>query len=138
MKLLNLTFLILSSFLLLQCNSSTEGIEACTQEFITYSITVLGTDGEPADSVQIQVSNKENGEIYTICSEEQNFCREGTNGQYTIMHDGFLGKISSDRENLIVEGSKENTQFRAEYTFRSGECHVRKLAGPDTVSLSSN
>src|SRR5699024_4942977 len=90
----------------------------------------------PADSVQIQVTNEETGQIYNNCSEEQNVCAGGNNGRYTIMHDGFHGKISTEGEDILVSGEKGQLQFQAKYTFRSGECHLQKLAGPDTVSLS--
>ncbi|HLR25293.1 MAG TPA: hypothetical protein VK112_05460 [Fodinibius sp.] len=124
------------SIFLIQCSTSPQKTEVCTQEFITYPIAVLGADGEPADSVQIQVTNEETGQIYNICSEEQNVCAGGNNGRYTIMHDGFHGKISTEGEDILVSGEKGQLQFQAKYTFRSGECHLQKLAGPDTVSLS--
>src|SRR5699024_50843 len=124
------------SIFLIQCSTSPQKTEVCTQEFITYPIAVLGADGEPADSVQIQVTNKETGQIDNICSEEQNVCAGGNNGRYTIMHDGFHGKISTEGEDILVSGEKGQLQFQAKYTFRSGECHLQKLAGPDTVSLS--
>lgn len=138
MKLFNFIFLILFSFLLLQCSSSTEQSYLCTQEFVTYSVTVLDTNGNPAESVNIKVTNKDTGQPYKVCSDGQNVCQNGVEGRYTIMHDGFHDKISSDREDMIVKGTKGAKQFKAEYAFRSGKCHLQKLAGPDTVSLSSN
>lgn len=112
-----------------------EGPFVCTDEFVMYSVTVLDPTGEPADSVQIEVSNKETGNIYDVC--EGNLCNEIHTGTYTIMHDGFFGDISKSGEKILVEGTKEDLQFKEEYAFRSGDCHIEKLAGPDTVSLAS-
>src|SRR5699024_12659889 len=101
------------SIFLIQCSTSPQKTEVCTQEFITYPIAVLGADGEPAASVQIQETNEETGQIYNICSEEQNVYAGGNNGRYTIMHDGLHGKINTDTEDLLVSGEKGQRQYEA-------------------------
>src|SRR5699024_10723081 len=131
MKLFRLSCLIILVPLTLQYCDSTQNPVPCTAEFKGYSVVVLNPNGEPADSVEVQVTNEETAHTYKVCSEEQNVCSGGFNGRYTIMHDGFFGKISTEGVDLLVNGKKGQLQFRAEYTFRSGECHIQKLAGPD-------
>ncbi len=128
--------LILSCLLLQYCSSPQDPSGACTAEFVTFSVTVVHPDGSPADSVDLEVRNREDGNLYNICAEYS--CRDGSNGNYTIMHDGFLEELSPTGETVLVEGTKGNLQFSEEYTFQSGRCHVEKVAGPDTVSLSNN
>lgn len=128
--------LILIGLALQYCSNTQDHSVACTDEFVMLSVTVLHPDGTPADSVQTEVKKRESGTLYEICVE--NYCRSGDNGNYTIMHDGFWGEISKNREAVLVEGTKDNLQFSKEYAFRSGECHVEKIGGPDTVSLSMN
>lgn len=128
-----ITFLILTLLLFQYC-SNTEAPYACTDEFVIHTITVLGPNEEPADSVEIEVTNKQTGNEYDIC--ENNNCYEFNTGTYTIMHDGFFGELSETKEIVLVKGTKESLHFSEEYAFRSGPCHVEKLAGTDTVSLS--
>ncbi|MDZ7690778.1 MAG: hypothetical protein U5K69_06530 [Balneolaceae bacterium] len=122
--------------LLLSC-SEVEQPVVCTEEFRIYDVTVLSPDGTPASDFQIEVRDPDNGDLYEIC-EGVNDCNWTQPGTYVIMHDGFLGKISEEKETIAVTGTKENMIFEQEFEFRSGECHVEKIAGPDTVSLVSN
>lgn len=136
MKILKFICLILLGSLLFQNCSDSEFITVCTQEFVIHTITVLAPTEEPADSVDIKVINKESGEVYP-CGEED-LCREIPTGTYIVMHDGFFGDISESGEKILVEGTKDGMQFKEGYIFKSGKCHIEKIAGPDTVSLSSN
>lgn len=129
-----ITFLILILLLFQYCSNS-EAPYACTDEFVIHTITVLGPNGESADSVEIEVANKQTGKEYDVC-ENDNCFGFNTGGTYAIMHDGFFGELSKIKEILLVKGTKESLHFSEEYAFRSGPCHVEKLAGPDTVSLS--
>lgn len=133
-KYIKFTLFIFFLFLIQNC-SQPEEPGACTDEFVMHSVTVMNPDNNPADSVDITVTNNESGEIYP-CGEY--LCEEVQEGTYTIMHDGFLENLDEDGEIVTVEGMKDNLQFREEFEFRGGVCHVEKLAGPDTVSLSSN
>lgn len=130
-----ITFLILILLLFQYC-TNTEASYVCTQEFVVHTTTVLEPSGEPADSVEIEVTNKQTENEYDVC--ENNNCYGIDTGTYTIMHDGFFEELSETKEIVLVEGTKENLHFSEEYTFRSGPCHVQKLAGPDTVSLSED
>ena len=125
--------LFLFSILLQGC-SQPESPGACTDEFVTHSVTVLNQAGELADSVNIQVTNK-SGNLFE-CDEY--LCQETFIGTYIIMHDGLRERISDSKETFTVVGMKDELQFNEDFVFRSGECHVEKVAGPDTVSLMSN
>ncbi len=98
------------------------------------SVTVLDPSGNPADSVEVKVINKEHEQTYP-CDEY--LCKENSTGTYVIMHDGLREKVSKNGDRIIVEGEKDELQFIEEFVFGKGECHVHKVAGPDTVSLSS-
>ena len=102
-------------------------------EFVMYSLTVAGPNETPADSVQIAVINKESEKVYP-CDEY--LCSERQPGIYIVMHDGLREKIDEQGETITVEGTKGNLQFEEEFDFQGGVCHVEKIAGPDTFSLS--
>lgn len=138
MRTLQTFLFVIPLFLLFQSCSDTYPA-VCTDELRIYTVAVMDMQGEPADSVRVEVSSRETGEELDICGEED-ICSvhgHGHNGIYVIMHDGFFGEISEVEERLLVVGTREELQFSEEFVFRSGECHVEKLAGPDTVSLES-
>lgn len=113
----------------------------CTEVFKTSKLTVLSEEnGQPVDSLAITVTDKSSGAIYELCSEEAaDLCPAGTpeldGGQYLIFHDGFKDRVNMQGETIIVEGQKEGIYFRQEYTFGSDDCHIRKIAGPDTIHV---
>lgn len=119
-------------FLLHACSSVDHGV-VCTEEFVQFTVQVFDPSDEPAGGVDIQVVGKNSGDVYP-CDEY--LCKELSNGHYVIMHDMLHGVISESGETLIVEGMKDGLAFSEEFTFRSGECHVEKVSGPETVTLS--
>ena len=133
-------FLILAVFgagmLIAGCD---EAPRACTDEFVTYSVKVLSPDGQPADSVMINVRNADTGKKYDVCEAlsqcndpgERQYVEEG---RYFIFHDGL--EVSPMGNDVVVTGSKDSRTFRADYVFRAGECHVQKEKGPEQVMLS--
>lgn len=131
--------LIVGIFGILLQNCSDDLPQTCTAEFVTIDLTVLEPSGAPADSVNVIVSSANTGETYDLCSEDPSLCKIGfISGDYVIMHDGLFEEISSDQEPAIVVGIKGELSFSQKFVFRSGRCHVQKLAGPDTVSLAAN
>jgi hypothetical protein len=111
--------------------------KVCTQQFVMHNLTVLSPGGEPADSVQIIVSNKATSDIYDVCGSS--LCEETpADGQYIILHDGFFGKIDSDGETIVVHGEKGDRSFTEQFIFGDDGCHIQKIAGPDSVYLRVN
>jgi hypothetical protein len=103
----------------------------CTEEFRSYHLTVLDSDGEPANGVDVRVVRARTGERLDFGSPA------GTPGTYLIMDDSFSDRIAAD-ESFDVSGVREESSFATEYRFGSDSCrcHVLLLAGPDRVSLS--
>lgn len=135
MKFIKLiAFFSLLAIAYISCSSPEDPV-VCTQQFVTIPLEVLEPSGEPADSVDITVVSKEDGDTLEICADESISPCHGVNGTYIIMHDGFHGEISEDREDVVVTGTKGALYFKEDFAFRSGVCHVEKVAGPDTVSL---
>lgn len=131
----NSLLLILASCFILSCSTDSDS-RVCTGEFVVHYLTVLTPGDEPADAVQIEVSNKETGEIYNVC-EDDSICGPGEeDGRYVIFHDGFLGEVNSDGEEVIVEGFQADSSFTEEFVFGDDGCHIQKYEGPDQVYLS--
>ena len=55
-------------------------------------------------------------------------------GMYVVLDDNFTSRIRTTGDSIRVAGSKGATGFTADFFFDApGGCHVRKLAGPDSV-----
>lgn len=125
--------------------SSCEPMEmntVCTQEFKMWTVTVLSEQtGAAVDSLSITVTDKSSGYHFELCSQESSVCTaEGPargDGKYLIFHDGFLDMIEMEGEAVVVEGRKGDIGFSRDYTFGSDDCHIHKMAGPDTVYVST-
>ncbi|MDZ7773265.1 MAG: hypothetical protein U5K31_11095 [Balneolaceae bacterium] len=138
-RLIAMLTLLLAGLLFQSCLES-HSPPVCTLQFEVHQVTVLNAEGEAADSVQIQITNQENGESFRPCERESYDCPvEGFEGRYTIIHDGYFEHSEEGKEfNLRVTGQKDEMSFQADYTFRNDGCHIRKVAGPDSVSLEAS
>ncbi len=110
------------------CVAEPEGF-ACTAIYVTVGVTVLTESGAPADSVEITVTNRRTGTRYEIGDDFSG------RGYYTIFTDRYYNQISSKGEPIRVTGRKGTLGFVADYQIAGGDCHIAKLAGPDTVVI---
>ena len=112
----------------------------CSLEFRVYTATVLNPAGEPADSVDIQITINSTGKTFDPCTEVygDNCDKEGGEGYYVIFHDGFDEEMPTNKEFVTVEGSKGDLGFSEVFTFGYDGCHVQKIDGPNRVSLKVN
>lgn len=121
------------------CTSSVEA--PCSLEFRSFNVTVLTPEGERADAVDISVIIGDSSESLDPCTEVYNdSCSlEGDNGLYVIFHDGFKEQIAKGKNVLVtVRGVRGETSFSQEYIFTNDGCHIRKVEGPDTITLQAN
>ena len=131
----DLKFLLITIILfLLSCNRATDHV-VCTTEEVQIKVTVIDKSGFGADSVTILVYNKEDNKIYDS-SDFNDFGNLLTQrGEYTIFHDSYFKEVRGKLIRIVVEGEKDNLGFATEFAVSGDECHVYKLAGPDTVVL---
>lgn len=131
--------ILMAAGLFLQSCSQSTSPRVCTLQFVVHQVTVLSAEGEPADSVDINITDRNTGETFNPCESEVFDCAgEGFEGNYTLIHDGYSDESEEGREfNLRVKGQKDQASFEADFTFRNDGCHIRKVAGPDSVTLTS-
>lgn len=107
------------------------------------SITVLHQDGQPADSVQVRVIDKNKGTEIDLCAAGY-YCIEGETGccgDYFIFHNELTDKAKDRltfqirKITLDVEGTLDTLFFREEFVVATFGGDVFKIAGPDTVFL---
>lgn len=104
----------------------------CTAEFAMVPLTVLTQGGAPVSGLTISATTLRTGQSYGI--SQQNGI--GGPGAYIVFDDGLRDRIRSSGDPVRVTGSDAAPRFTADFVFDiRGGCHVRKVAGPDTVRV---
>lgn len=124
-------------FCLASCEDNTSPDVVCTTEFVTANLLVVDQNNQPVSDVAITVLNGLTGSPYAIDASE---LYNPQPGSYTIFHDGFKDDLLPGGQPVEVRGEKDGHTFKADYLFGADECHIRKLEGPDvvTIDISSN
>jgi hypothetical protein len=105
----------------------------CTDEFRMYTVTVLDLNGNRVGDLQTRVQNTVTGRIYKF--ETSLYFEEGI---YPVMDDTFTQEFTTQPEEIIFSGTKDDKSVEGSYLFNSDECncHVNKITGPDTLILN--
>ena len=105
---------------------------ACTEEFRTFTLTVV-------DEFIVPVSDVTLTEIIVRTGEHIGFLNpEVAPGVYKILDDSFKDRISQSGDRIRVNGSKSGVGvFQTDFVFDTGlcRCHVNKVSGPDTAVI---
>ncbi len=124
------------SFLLLPaglaCSSDTITNCVCTEEFRTFTVTVVDEASQPVTDAILTRLNLRSGQVL----EPTSLGFEP--GVYVVADDGHLDVFSSEGDVVRVTGTKGTISFSADFEFASPapcRCHVEQLAGPDTVVM---
>lgn len=104
----------------------------CTASFAMVPLTVLTQGGAPVSGLVITATTLRTGQSYGI--PQQNGI--GGPGAYIVFDDGLHDRIRSSGDVVRVTGSDGVPRFTADFEIDiPGGCHVRKVAGPDTVRV---
>lgn len=104
---------------------------ACTEEFRSWTVTVVDDGGVPVAGLEVDVTRQATGALLPYGGPGSEA------GSYRIMDDGMREELASDGESVVVEGAGTGISFRADYRFGTdgSRCHVEKISGPDTVAV---
>lgn len=136
-KVSNLLLLIVTIILPLifaGCEENGTGSFACTTEFVTITLHVQNSNGEPVENADITVTNTTTGADLNICESFE--CNNGVMGNYVIFHDGFMDEVSMQGDPYGVSGEIDGASFNEDFVFAKDRCHVLKKSGPDTVIVN--
>ena len=118
----------------LACDSAEPGGPgpcACTEEFRSFTVKLVDSDGSPLQGVEFDVTVLRTGEKVEVV--------EWVPGVYTVFDDSFTGQILPN-EIVRVTAIKDATVATRDFIFTVDEpcrCHVRKVSGPDVIILDS-
>ena len=125
--------IVLIALLIYSC-SEVDNDCICTQEFRSYLVTVIDTLGVPVDSLNITIKDKDGNELDV--QQDPYFLNEG---KYTVFNDVFT-QILCDcgtPQKIYFSATDGTRNTAGEFLFNTDECqcHINKVAGPDTLVL---
>ena len=103
----------------------------CTALFAEISVTALTQNGAPVSGLAISARILRTSQSFTVAQYGG-----GGPGTYVVFDDNFRDRIRTSGDSVRVTGSDSVLGFTADFLFDvPGGCHVRKVAGPDTVMV---
>jgi hypothetical protein len=133
LRLRLLPSLLLVAAALAGCDDEPTGGCACTEEFRTFTVTVLDDAMQPAQGVTLTRTNLRTGRVL-----EPGWLGLLVPGTYLVTDDGDRDEFSSAGDTVRVTGTQPGASFTADFVFAVPDpcrCHVVRLAGPDTVTI---
>lgn len=106
----------------------------CTADFAFLTATVVNGADQPITSPAVTDTILRTGAVLhvTAGSPAQTVPAHGA-GSVTIFSDAFLNAVEPAGDDVSVVVATGSRAASARYRFGSDGCHVRKLAGPDTL-----
>jgi hypothetical protein len=101
----------------------------CTLEFRIFTAAVVDSTGQPLSGVTVTDTVPRTGAVLDVTGSLASLHFDGV----PIFCDGFQQEIAPAGDDVIVVATAGGRSGRANYRFGADGCHVRKLAGPDTV-----
>lgn len=102
---------------------------ACTAVFTAVAATVVDAAGQPLSGVTVTDTVRRTGAVLDVTAGSP----PAGSGAVIIFSDAFLQEVLPAGDEVIVVAAVSGRSGSGTYRFGSDGCHVRKLAGPDTL-----
>ena len=106
------------------------GPAVCTASFAMITATVVDGAGQSISDVTVIDTVRRTGAVLDVTGTTP-----ASGPGVTIFSDGFLQTVKASGDEVIVVATAAGRSGSADYRFGSDGCHVRKLAGPDTLVI---
>ena len=112
--------------------STTENDCICTEEFRSYTVTVVDQNDQPVNSLNIEIKSKTSGNYFYI--EQSTYLDEG---KYVVMDDSHTQSFTVIPQTIIFSANKNSIHIEEEFVFSTDacKCHISKVSGPDTIRV---
>ena len=128
-------FVILFAVIIYSC-SPTAGDDncICTEEFRTDYLYIINSDGAPVDSLTTTMINEATGD--TLVNNNGAFVYEP--GMYWLIDDKYVLDLTTSPNNFIFTAKNDTASVGAvfQYATDNCKCHIKKIAGPDTLVIN--
>jgi hypothetical protein len=107
---------------------------ACTEEYRSYTISVVDNNGDLVSDVNITRVHLRTGTVL-----DPGWLGMLQPGVYLVADDGMIDVFSSAGDTVRVTGTKDGAQFVADFVFAVPDpcrCHVEKQSGPDSAVIT--
>jgi len=104
----------------------------CTRDFRTITAAVVDGAGQPRNDVTAVDTVRRTGAVLDVTAISPSIAP----GFVVVFSDAFLQAVARSGDQVIVVATSGDQSSQATYLFGSDGCHVRKLAGPDTLVVS--
>lgn len=105
--------------------------QACTAEFRVLTLYVEDAASSPVTDATLTTVLVRTGDTLT-----STFLGQFATGHYPVADDGALPLLRSAPDSLAVTVERGPASFTLGYRVdNGGGCHIRKLAGPDTLTV---
>jgi len=108
------------------------GPSACTASFAMVTAAVVDGSGQALSDVSVTDTVRRTGTVLEVTQTPPPF----DPGTAVIFSDAFLSAVFPAGDDVSVVATAAGRSGSAQYRFGSDGCHVRKLAGPDTLVVS--
>lgn len=127
----------LAASVLCACSShDTEPGYFCTALFAYITVTAVDSAGQPVNDLAIRDSVLRTHQASDVTDQSLALLTPGT---YVIFADNYMDSVRASGDSVRVTGTSSSVGpapspgFSTVYVFGNDGCHVKKLAGPDTV-----
>ena len=100
----------------------------CTDLFAMVTVKVVDSNNAP-----VQLTD-----LYTLRSGTGQVIRPGQdiiNGSYDVLDDGYISHLRNDSDTFIFTAIHGTDTVRASFVIGADCCHVRKISGPESVTM---
>lgn len=106
----------------------------CSASFAYLTVHAIDGAGQPVTDLAIRDSVRRTHRAF---DEDEQSLAQFVPGTAVIFTDSNIGAVRETGDSVQVTGVAGGAGFSAGYVFGSDGCHVRKIAGPDTVVVSA-
>ena len=111
------------------CGNDGGNQQVCTDLFAYITTIAVDSAGQPVPGpFTVRDSVQRTGAVFTIAGVGLD-----TPGLVTVFSDTQLDAVRQSGDAVTMTGSGSGKSFGAVFSFGSDGCHVRRIAGPDTV-----
>lgn len=121
---------LIAAGLVASCSTASDGGRTvCTALFAYVTATAVDASGQAVANLAIRDTVVRTGTGFDI--PQDGFL--GAAGTIVVFSDSYAADVRESGDGVRVTGTAAGKSFSAMYQFGTDGCHVRKLAGPDTV-----
>lgn len=106
----------------------TDGV--CTASFAYLTVHAIDGTGQPVSGLAIRDSVLRTHQAFDVIDQS---LAQFVPGTAVLLTDSNIAAVREAGDSVHVTGMTAGESFTANYIFGSDGCHVRKIAGPDTV-----